>query len=107
MKIARIVVIALVLLTIGCNGVGFDAVTGIGPTVSGQVLDATTSTPIAGATLTVAGRMGTSNINGGYFLAEVPKGTHTLKVTADGYKEYTQEVVIDQGIANNTVRLTK
>jgi Carboxypeptidase regulatory-like domain len=108
MKSARVVLIALALLLIaGCNGAGFDGITGIGPTVSGTVVDNQNGAPISGATLTIGGRMGTSNINGGYFLAEVPKGAQTLKVTAPGYKEYTQELVIDQGVANNTVRLTK
>ena len=106
MKIARTVVIALILLTIGCNGVGL-GITAIGPSVSGTVVDAVTRQPVSGATLTIGGRMGTSNANGGYFLAEVPKGTHVLEVTAPGYAEYTQELVIDHGIANNTVRLTK
>ena len=104
MKIARIVSLATILLLLGCNGVG---VTGIGPSVSGRVVDADTSASISGATLTIAGRMGTSNVNGGYFLPDVPKGTHVLKVTAPGYNEFTQELVIDHGVANNTVRLTK
>lgn len=104
MKIARTALIALVLLTVGCNGIDL---TSIGPTVSGVVVDHQTSLPISGATLTIGGRMGTSNINGGYFLAEVPKGAQVLKVTAPGYAEYRQELVIDHGIANNTVRLTK
>ena len=107
MKIARTLLMALVLLSLGCNDVGFDSITGIGPTVSGTVVDAANSQPISGATLTIGGRMGTSNINGGYFLAEVPTGAHVLKVTAPGYAEYTQQLTIDQGIANNTVRLTK
>lgn len=107
MKIARTVVIALVLLTVGCNDIGTDVITGIGPTVSGMVVDAQTSLPISGATLTIGGRMGTSNINGGYFLADVPKGAQVLKVTAPGYAEYKQDLVIDHGVANNTVRLTK
>jgi hypothetical protein len=106
MKIARTSLIALVLLLAGCNG-GLDGITAIGPSVSGVVVDAQSSLPISGATLTISGRMGTSNINGGYFIAEVPKGTHVLKVTAPGYTEYRQELVIDHGIANNTVRLTK
>lgn len=107
MKIARTTLIALVLLLAGCNGVGLDGITAIGPSVSGVVVDAQSSLPISGATLSIGGRMGTSNINGGYFIAEVPKGTHVLKVTAPGYTEYQQELVIDHGVANNTVRLTK
>jgi hypothetical protein len=101
---ARVLALALVLVAAACNGIGpID----LGPSVSGTVVDATTLAPIDGATITIAGRQGASRFNGSYFIAEIPRGTQTLKATKDGYATFTEEVTIEDGLVQKTIKLTK
>ena len=107
MKHARLVALALLVLitAAGCNY--GDGLTDIGPSVGGQILDAATNAPVAGATISIAGRMAESAFNGVYYVPDVPRGTHMMKVTKSGYAEATVEVKVDGSVANKTVLLTK
>ena len=59
-------------------------------TISGKVTDSVTGDPIAGATLTVDGISAATNSSGGYTISDVPAGTYTVKVSADGYQNSSQ-----------------
>lgn len=97
--------LAILLIAAGCNG--GDGLTDIGPSVSGQVVDAATGGPVAEATITIGGRMGTSAANGADYIADVPKGNHLLAVTKDGYTEYRQELAVEESISHQTIALVR
>lgn len=63
-------------------------------TLSGYVTDAN-GDPIAGATVTCDGKTVTTNADGYYEFDNVPTGTNTVTVTADG-TEQTREVVVTE-----------
>jgi len=62
-------------------------------TVSGTVT-AAPSTPISGATVTIAGLSATTGEGGTYTLANVPIGSHTFQVTAPNYIAGTGSVAV-------------
>lgn len=106
MRVVRPLALPLLLLAAACN-VG-DGVTDLGVYISGRVVDGATSQPVEGATITIGGRMGASAINGAYFITDVPKGNHLLRVSKAGYAEYTEEMTVgDNGIPNKTITLAK
>lgn len=76
--------IILVLLLI--PALSFAGVTG---KISGKVVDKDTGDPLPGANITIQGTtMGAaSNINGEYFIINVPVGSYTLVATMMGYKK--------------------
>ena len=94
----------LIVVVAGCNGM--DPVN-LGPSVYGTVLDAATQQPVADASVTIAGRAGATAPNGNYFLSDVPRGTHTLKVTKADYATYSVEVTVEDGYVQKNVHLTK
>ena len=105
MRNARIAALALLLLAVaGCDG--YDP-TGIGPAVGGRVYDAVTNQPVEGATIEIGGRAGASAFNGVYWIPEVPRGTHQLRVTKTGYTEYLAEVKVEGSIADKNIYLAK
>ncbi|WP_084557964.1 S8 family serine peptidase [Hamadaea tsunoensis] len=65
-------------------------------TVSGVVTDASTGTPIAGATITSGTRTATSAADGSYSLT-VPAGDQPVTVTKFGYHDATATVTVTDG----------
>jgi len=68
-------------------------------TLSGTVTNASTSAPIAGATITVGALNTISAANGTYTLLNVPVGSQTATCSATGFNTQNQTVTIT---ANNT-----
>ena len=106
MKNARVLLIGLVLLSLGCNNIG-NGLTNIGPSVGGQVFDAATNQPVTGATVSVAGRMGQTAFNGVFYIPDVGRGAHVLKVTKEGYAEYSVEITINDSTVSKTIHLSR
>lgn len=105
MRNARTVVLALLLLAVaGCDG--YDP-TSLGPAVGGHVYDAITNQPVEGAMIEIGGRVGASAFNGVFWIAEVPRGTHQLRVTKSGYTEYLVEVKVEGSVSDRKVYLAK
>lgn len=105
MRNRRIVALALLLLAVaGCDA--YDP-TGIGPAVGGHVYDAVTNQPVEGAMIEVGGRVGASAFNGVYWIPNVPRGTHQLRVTKSGYTEYLVEVKVEGSVPNVAIHLAK
>ena len=85
-------------------------------TVSGAVTDG--KNPIQGATvqLCTADTVGTSaptviststtDTNGTYTLPNVPVGNYTIKVSKDGYNDYTESLDISSNVINKNLTLT-
>jgi TonB-linked SusC/RagA family outer membrane protein len=64
--------------------------------VAGVVVDAATQQPLAGALVTIqaTGASGLTDERGRFLLANVPRGTHTLRVQFLGYELVTREVTV-------------
>jgi len=69
--------------------------------VSGTVTDARTGEPLPGVSVVLSEiqRGAATDLDGEYFIADVPSGTLTLTVTYIGYTRYTQEIQV----GNSTV----
>ncbi len=67
--------------------------------VAGTVIDADTSEPIAGATVSVipSGPSTATDAVGQFAFAEVPAGVQTISVTAAGFDETTAQVEVEVG----------
>ena len=105
MRNTRIVALALLLLAVaGCDA--YDP-TGIGPAIGGHVYDAVTNQPVEGAMIEVGGRVGASAFNGVFWIPNVPRGTHQLRVTKSGYTEYIAEVKMEGSISDRNIYLAK
>ena len=102
---ALLLAFSLILLPLGCD-LANDPVN-LGPSVSGTVLDAATLAPIEGATITIGGRQAASQTIGAYFVPDLPKGQQTLKVVKSGYATYSEDVTIENGLTQKTVKLAK
>ena len=71
-------------------------------TVRGQIVDATSKTPLTGATIVVdlsqPLKGATTDIDGDFRLEEVPVGRHNFKVSYMGYEPYTaSEILVSSG----------
>lgn len=65
--------------------------------VSGRVFDQTTGKPIEGATVLIGDKSAKTNANGSYQISGLAKDfLYALKVTAEGYEDYTQTVELDK-----------
>ena len=73
---------------------------GVG-TASGQVTDAVTGLPVAGATVSYVGGTATSDSGGMYTLASLPDGNTTVTATHSGYSDQSAVVVITTGSTTN------
>jgi len=87
-KVLLIVVCALVAL----SSIAFAASTG---KISGKVKDQSAGEPIVGANVLVEGTYfgSASDVDGNYFILNVPPGTYTVKCQVIGYKETIQKNV--------------
>lgn len=68
-------------------------------TVTGQVTDATTGQPLAGAQMQVVGTNlgGITNANGRYLITRVPAGEQTVRAVLIGYGQQSIVVEVDAG----------
>lgn len=65
--------------------------------VAGTVTDSSTGAPVAGATVSVAGKSATTGSDGKYSITGVTGGTYTLTVTATGYQSWSSSVTVVNG----------
>ncbi|HMT35444.1 MAG TPA: carboxypeptidase-like regulatory domain-containing protein, partial [Chitinophagaceae bacterium] len=65
-------------------------------TIRGTVIDKILQKPIAGATISIVGlnKGDACDIDGNFNIEEVPVGTHTLLITAMGFKDYVMPNII-------------
>lgn len=64
-------------------------------TVVGVVRNSGNNQPVANATITVGGKIGTTNGSGQYSIANIPTGTHVLRATAVGYNNYQTSITVN------------
>lgn len=67
--------------------------------ITGTVTDATTNSPIAGATVSYSGGSATTDSSGSYTLNDVPPGSYSVTASASGYTSQTQAVSVRSGTA--------
>lgn len=67
-------------------------------TVQGKVVNAETSEVVTNVEVKVAGKdiSAMTDEEGKYILSNLPAGTHTLRVEAEGYETWEKEVTVDQ-----------
>jgi RHS repeat-associated protein len=72
------------------NGMGF---------ISGEVFDASSGRPLAGATVAIETPSPISSTTDarGRYVAELPEGAHTLRFTADGFATAWRQIVVTAG----------
>jgi len=97
----RLYAFLIICFTLGISN-GFTQVTG---NLSGRIVDATTQTPLAYASVFVEGtNIGTtSDVEGKFRLFNIPVGIQTVKSTYLGYQEFTQEVEINRNQTTDMV----
>lgn len=66
--------------------------------VSGEVYDASTGRPLAGAVITIDGSITLTTDARGRYLARLGEGPHRLRATKDGYLEVIRAIVIPAGV---------
>lgn len=66
-------------------------------TVTGRILDETTTDPISGAAVRVAERTELTNAAGRFLVNGVPVGSHAIQVTRFGYSDTTRMVDVTAG----------
>ncbi|MBV8284697.1 MAG: carboxypeptidase regulatory-like domain-containing protein, partial [Candidatus Eremiobacteraeota bacterium] len=108
----RHVVIALMLLVaFVCQGTW--ALAGTTGGLSGVVVDADTSAPVAGATITVSApsqsSTGTTDASGRFTFLTLAPDTYTVTVNKSGYQAVSEpgQIVFADTVQTVTVRLTK
>jgi len=75
--------------------------------VSGTVVDVVSGSPIAGATVTLAGLSTTTGANGSFVLEDVPVGPAELVVEAPGYDVYRQTINVMPGMRALRIEMTE
>jgi iron complex outermembrane receptor protein len=68
-------------------------------TITGQVTDALTQTPLSGVVVRLDGtrREATTRVDGGFTLADVPEGTYKIRASRIGYTLLVQDVTVAAG----------
>jgi outer membrane receptor for ferrienterochelin and colicin len=82
----RKIVILLICLSLLSVGNIFASTTG---KISGLVVDAETNRPLPGTNIVIEGSLmgASSDLDGYYFIINIPPGTYTLRISQIGYKE--------------------
>ena len=70
--------------------------------VSGYVYESGTNKPISGATITIGPKTTHTN-SAGYFSIQIKKGTYTMSVEADNYKDYQTTLVVSGNLKKEVV----
>lgn len=72
---------------------------GTGGTISGKVVDSTSTQPLANIQIQVVGttRGALTRADGGYTIPGVPAGAHTVRAARIGYNPQTQSVTVKDG----------
>ncbi|MBV9403170.1 MAG: carboxypeptidase regulatory-like domain-containing protein [Candidatus Eremiobacteraeota bacterium] len=108
MKIARVLMIAVVAVFLaGCNDDQLPP-TAKYAVVKGVVVDAATSSPIANATVTVDSAIVThTGSDGSFSVSNVPSGSVDYAVVADGYRNFNDTITVEpSATASVTVKLS-
>src|SRR5215212_1797200 len=77
-------------------------------TIVGTVSVEGSKQPLSSAQVTVSGTTlrATSDVEGRFSIANVPRGTHSIRITRLGYRPVTKEVIVDAGPATLAVTMT-
>jgi len=67
-------------------------------TVSGTVIDATTSTPVPSATVTLGSQTTTTSSAGSYTFSNVQPGSYTITASANGYNSTSKQIQVSGGV---------
>lgn len=75
--------------------------------VSGQVTDYFTGRPVVGATILFGNYIATTDVNGNYFLVNLPIGTYTIKILHRDYETTfsSMNLTIDQAYTLKALRI--
>ena len=65
--------------------------------VAGRIVDSSTGSPLAGASVSVDGYSATSDGSGNFSIANIPSGSYTLTVSSPNYNPATQAVTVVAG----------
>ena len=98
--------LATVLLTLAACNQYDDFGVNVGPAVFGVAVDAATNEPLSGVRVEVGDLNAVSGVTGSYYVGQVPKGTHTLKATKEGYATFTAEVSVNESMVEKRVLLS-
>jgi len=93
----RVLLVCLVTLVAGCSGNLQLSSSGSRHTVYGTVYDLHTEQPIPNVQITIGAQSTTSDSDGAWQFAAVPRGVHTVTASKPSYAEYSASVVIDAG----------
>ena len=96
----------VLLTSCGQDGSGPGEVEAPTGKLSGVVMEATRSTPIAGATVSAENRQATTGADGAFELAGLPIRSVLLKVSAPAYEPFEQEISVQAGDNRRDVRLS-
>lgn len=103
----KLLLLALVLFTFTACDNYEDFGVNIGPAVFGVTVDAATNLPLSGVRVEIGDRSAVTGVTGSYYIGEVPKGTHTLKATKEGYATVTTEVTVNDSMVEKKLSLSK
>lgn len=91
--------LALLLLTIvACNRV--DDPLRSDPAVYGTVRDVATGEPLDAVHVAVDASPGMTAPNGAYYVPNVARGTHTLRLHKEGYEDFVTVVTVDDELVS-------
>jgi hypothetical protein len=74
--------------------------------VEGYTFYASTTIPVAGVLISVAGKTSTTESNGFYQIQDVPSGNHTLTATKEGYDTYSSNIEFQTGDNSLNIEMT-
>lgn len=103
----KLLLLAAALLTFTACDNYDDFGVNIGPAVFGVTVDAANNLPLSGVRVEIGDRSAVTGPTGSYYVGEVPKGTHTLRATKDGYAPFTAEVTVNDSMVEKKVSLSK
>ena len=94
MPLGRNFAIAFTALLLGVGNAAAQGPTG---TIAGRVVEATTETPVVGASVSVGDLGALTDEAGRFTIQNVPVGSHTLRATSVGFGESTRPVSVRSG----------
>ncbi len=104
LRIGMVLVVGAMLCS--CGGGGDGVVNNKTATVQGVVTSgAAAAVAISGATVTCAGKQDTTDAQGSFAILDVPEGSQTLTVTADGHETYTAAIHVDAPITTHNASM--